>query len=224
MKASPCVGLFCEVNMRNDLLADIVTALGGTVTDRNNRNLLLNDWLTAVKTPAIEYVAQLDGLTKYWQLSETINLVASDIVELGFIGGSVTNSFAMFVESDSRNFYLSVTSDSLAFRVKAAFGTPMLNGNEIVSNTTPVPVSGENVISAATVGNEVLSLLGGRVGGSLLMNLPLYNLRVIRGGVVIHEIPLTNKSQGATQLATVGTINATMIGYTGNEWVDRSAI
>ena len=34
--------------MRNDLLADIVTASGGTITDRNNRNLLLKDWLEAV--------------------------------------------------------------------------------------------------------------------------------------------------------------------------------
>jgi hypothetical protein len=34
--------------MRNDLLADIVTALGGTITERNNRNLLLKDWLIAL--------------------------------------------------------------------------------------------------------------------------------------------------------------------------------
>lgn len=37
--------------MRNDLLADIVTASGGTLTDRNNRGLLLKDWLEAVQAP-----------------------------------------------------------------------------------------------------------------------------------------------------------------------------
>ncbi len=34
--------------MRNDLLVDIVVALGGTVRDPGNRNSLLEDWLLAV--------------------------------------------------------------------------------------------------------------------------------------------------------------------------------
>jgi hypothetical protein len=34
--------------MRNDLLKQIVVAAGGTVTDPNNRNKLLKDWLTAL--------------------------------------------------------------------------------------------------------------------------------------------------------------------------------
>ena len=160
------------------------------------------------------YVYRLDGLTKYYQLSAPINLLAGDIVQLSFIGGSVTNAFAMFIESDSRNFYISVTSDSLSFRVKAAFGTPMLNGGEITSGVTPVPSSGKNTTSAETVGVDVLSVIGARVGGTLLMNLPIYNFKVIRDGTVIHEIPLTNKEQGATQLPTVGNVSATIINYT----------
>jgi len=32
----------------NELLADIVEAAGGTVTDRYNRNQLLKDWLNAL--------------------------------------------------------------------------------------------------------------------------------------------------------------------------------
>ena len=32
----------------NQILADIVIAAGGTVTDPNNRNSLLNDWLLAL--------------------------------------------------------------------------------------------------------------------------------------------------------------------------------
>ena len=164
------------------------------------------------------YVYRLDGSSKYFQLSEPINLIADDLVELSFIGGSVTNSFAMFFESDSKIFYISVTSDSLSFRVKAAFGTPMLNGGEIVNNVTPVPSSGKNTISAETVGSEVLSVIGARTGGTLLMNLPICNFKVIRGGTVMHEIPLTNKAQGATQLPTVGSVSATIVGYNENDW------
>tara|TARA_R110002020_G_scaffold257912_3_gene471591 strand:+ start:1222 stop:1329 length:108 start_codon:yes stop_codon:yes gene_type:complete len=32
----------------NELLAEIVIAVGGTVTDQNNRNQLLKDWLLAL--------------------------------------------------------------------------------------------------------------------------------------------------------------------------------
>ena len=178
----------------------------------------LDDVSFGTASGAKSYVYRLDGLTKYFQLSEPINLIADDSVELSFIGGSVTNSFAMFFESDSKIFYISVTSDSLSFRVKAAFGTPMLNGGEIVNNVTPVPSSGKNTISAETVGGEVLSVIGARTGGTLLMNLPVYNFKVIRGGAVIHEIPLTNKAQGATQLPTVGSVSATIAGYNENDW------
>lgn len=164
------------------------------------------------------YVARLDGLTQYWQFSDSINLTANDIIELSFIGGDVSNAFAMFYESDSGDFYISVTSDTVSFRIKAAFGSPMLNGQQIVNNTTPIPSSGENAISSAVVSSEVLSVLGCRIGGSLFMNLPLYGFKVIRSGTVIHEIPLTNKSQGATQLPTVGSVSATMVNYTEAVW------
>jgi len=33
----------------NQILVDIVIAAGGTVTNPNNRNSLLNDWLLAVE-------------------------------------------------------------------------------------------------------------------------------------------------------------------------------
>lgn len=34
--------------MRNELLVDIVLALGGVVRDSANRNMLLEDWLLAL--------------------------------------------------------------------------------------------------------------------------------------------------------------------------------
>jgi hypothetical protein len=35
-------------NTRNEILAKIVVAAGGTVTDASSRNKLLRDWLTAL--------------------------------------------------------------------------------------------------------------------------------------------------------------------------------
>ncbi len=36
------------MSIQNEILAEIVIALGGTVTDLNNRNQLLKDWLAAL--------------------------------------------------------------------------------------------------------------------------------------------------------------------------------
>lgn len=36
------------MSIMNELLAEIVVAAGGTVTDPNNRNQLLADWLLAL--------------------------------------------------------------------------------------------------------------------------------------------------------------------------------
>jgi hypothetical protein len=36
------------MSIQNEILAEIIVALGGTVTDPNNRNQLLKDWLAAL--------------------------------------------------------------------------------------------------------------------------------------------------------------------------------
>jgi len=43
-------GSVTNMNNRNKLLADIVLALGGTVTNIDNRNMLLMDILNAINT------------------------------------------------------------------------------------------------------------------------------------------------------------------------------
>ena len=62
---------------RNDILADIVVALGGTVTDASNRNQLLRDWLDAVGGQAVP-----DGFEQ-WFIGGDNMLMNSEIV----IGG-----------------------------------------------------------------------------------------------------------------------------------------
>jgi len=36
------------MSIQNEILAQIIIAVGGTVTDPNNRNQLLKDWLAAI--------------------------------------------------------------------------------------------------------------------------------------------------------------------------------
>ena len=46
---------------RNKILSDIVIANGGAVTDPNNRNSLLQDWLGAVSGPVFDWVLNMAG-------------------------------------------------------------------------------------------------------------------------------------------------------------------
>lgn len=200
--------------MRNDLLEQIVIASGGTVTNKDDRSALLSDWLGAVSSPKVE-VARLDGATQYWQLSDPIPIQVEDQIEFMFIGGSVTNSFAAFV--GATNFSVRFDVDTTATFLREQGSSATLNGLPVDSGVTPVPSNGENSVLISSLSTGSLEQISS-IGGSRLMNLPVYNFRVIRNGVVIHEIPLTNKAQGATQLATVGNVNATMVGYTPDVW------
>lgn len=67
------------MSTRNKLLERIVLALGGTVTNPNNRNQLLQDWLNAVggSPPSTRLAANLNGLTQYAQLGSE-SVFASD--------------------------------------------------------------------------------------------------------------------------------------------------
>ena len=51
------------MSIRNELLVDIVEALGCSVTDPNNRNELLNDWLVCVGANPVIYAGNSLPLT-----------------------------------------------------------------------------------------------------------------------------------------------------------------
>lgn len=67
---------------QNIILNDIVVATGGTVTDPNNRNSLLQDWLDSL---AARLVYDLDGIDDYISIP-TVNLVSGDAVEFKYRG------------------------------------------------------------------------------------------------------------------------------------------
>lgn len=164
----------------------------------------------------IEWVAKLDGAMQYWQLSGPINLTVNDVVEFSFIGGVVFNGFAAFI--GTTNFAVRSDVDTTAKFLREQGSSATLNGFPVDSGVTEIPLSGENKISILVLSTGSLEQISS-ISGTRLMNLPVYNFRVIRDGVVIHEIPLNKKSQGATQLATVGNVNAFMPNYTEAVWI-----
>lgn len=162
-----------------------------------------------------QWVYRLDGASQYLKLTAPINLIPLDVVEIDFIGGAVSNGFAAFI--GTTNFAVRFDVDTTKSFLREQGLDATLNGISVNSGSTQVPESGENKASLLVSSSGVLEEISS-IAGSRLMNLPVYNLRVIRNGTVINEIPLTNKSQGATQLATVGNVNATIINFTEDGW------
>lgn len=211
--------------MRNDLLADIVTASGGTITDRNNRNLLLKDWLDAVKAPAINYVARLNGTDQYWQLSEAIPLIGNFRVEVEVVVfDTVGTSWVIDGETtNNRRFDVSIAyldEYSVSLNQKDYMKT-IVNGQQAVSASTGELFELNLVRDGGVLDRSLREVfnIGSRFDGLETLNGYIRHFKVYdENDVLTHQIPLTNKAQGATQLATVGNVNATMIGYNEDVW------
>lgn len=165
---------------------------------------------------AEQWVAQLDGATQFWQLSESIHLLADDVVEFDFTGYENVGLYKRFIGSSNFVFSLDSGATGDNFRTRGILSSE-IDGSDLVSDSTVIPLPGvHNVKVTPSSSYTIESLLS--LGNTNLTKAAMYNFRVIRNGVVIHEIPLTNKAQGATQLATVGDVNAFMPNYTNAVW------
>ena len=102
------------------------------------------------------------------------------------------------------------------FRLRTVISATV-NGSEVTSDQTAIPTTGLNSISVEVGGTKNIETLLS-LGASNLLQAAIYDFKVTRDGVIVNEIPLANKAQGATQIATVGSVNATMINYTPDVW------
>ncbi|AII30178.1 hypothetical protein [Pseudoalteromonas phage B8b] len=183
----------------------------------------LDGFLIDPVTPSPEqFVARLDGATKHWQLSESIPLTSGDIVRLSVNVSALIGSFQYVIDDASgsfnRLFFILNDNGSISFR-DAIINSLKIDGFQYASGSTPPIYDGEfHEIEIAIKSNSNLSVLGSRFNFIEFFGGSIKDLEVFKGGVLTNQIPLTNKSQGATQLATVGNVNATMINYTGDEW------
>lgn len=185
----------------------------------------------------INYVARLDD-GQYWQMSETVEIPPSADFELGFnLGVSEEKSQGVFYNSQTSfsNYARLFTSDSYAYNIligfdssSAAFfkhsdGFNLFDGNlnrVVIKRVQGVVLAYLNGVKDSTEKNITDGLafnVLNRYASSYLSGV-IANVDLKIGGVITNEIPLTNKEQGATQLATVGSINATMINYTEDVW------
>jgi hypothetical protein len=201
--------------MRNDLLAQIVIASGGTVTNKDDRNALLSDWLAAVSSPKVE-VARLDGATQYWQLSAPIELQLGGRVEIDLY--RVNDYFKLF-DSTADRFDVTVFNGAITERNDCLIYVDGALTNQVPLSGVEYAIKLDRDASIQDKTRKEISIIGARFNAVEFLQGYVKGLRVYNSsGVLTNEIPLTNKAQGATQLATVGNVNATMINYTGDEW------
>jgi len=205
--------------MRNDLLEQIVIASGGNVTNKDDRNALLSDWLAAVESPQIE-MAVTDGATKYWKLTSPVTIPQGGSIEFDLYrpsGLARTNEYVISGESDTNTAIFFGGESSLLVGSSGYIASLTVDGSEV--NEAPADGSFYKISAVSTTNLSEVKNLGCRFSFERLI-LGAFKDLIIKDsqGEIINHIPLTNKSQGATQLATVGNVNATMINYTGDEW------
>jgi hypothetical protein len=183
-----------------------------------------------VKPEPVNYVARLDG-TQYYELSEK-RAVTGDF-EVDFLVNFTSNAPQIFVGGDSHTGCFFFANSQLHFRdlhEKTGFTDSNFEPDEnkeyllkvsVVNGMLRVFVDGdEQTLNGNTTyfSGFYLAYLATRNSGEFKLNGYIKNFNLSEDGASTIEIPLTNKSQGATQLPTVGNVSATMIGYTGDEW------
>ena len=186
----------------------------------------------------VNYVARTDGISQSWRLSSSIYIPPTVDFRLEFdLSVGEVRSQGVFYNSQTAfsNYVRLFTSDAYAYNVLIGFDSS--NGaffkhsdgfnlfdnklNRIIIGRVSGVVSAYlNGVKDNTERNNTDSLsfdFTNRYANSYLSGV-IANLEIEIDGIVTNKIPLTDKSQGATQIATVGNINATMINYTEDVW------
>ena len=158
-----------------------------------------------------QWVAQLDGAAQYWELTESLTLVNGYSLEFECVG------------SHEGGVLISTASFGLQFRlingIYEFFGCDAeINGIPATSGVTAYDGAGitsfKLTVTTARPLGTLLSKATSFLSASAMRNFKMKNADCI----VINEIPLTNKAQGATQIATVGNVNATMVNFSTDVW------
>lgn len=170
------------------------------------------------------WVAQLDGVAQFWQLSAPIAVSDGYVVEIEFSNKVVNTNSYLICSQDSVDFGV-FTSSNTGY-ILSATGTPMLIDVDNTGGGDVVTFNGQDHhLKLSILSNGLFSKIGARFNDTRILNGWLSNLRVFDAlGTLVNEIPLTNKSQGATQLPIVGTVSATMVNYTEAVWREEGSL
>lgn len=169
--------------------------------------------------PQIE-VARLDGATKYWVFDVPVVVPLGGSVEIDLLydpNTTIDNDYILCSEASTSTSSFFLSREAIGVGSSGIISEYTID--EQASNNFPYDNSFHTIKYIFDNDLGRVKFLGTRFNIQQLSRGIFKNFRVRDGvGSIVNEILLTNKSQGATQLATVGSINATMINYTGDEW------
>ena len=197
--------------IRNELLADIITAAGGTATDTSNRNQLLMDWFSAAKGG--EFVASLNGSDQYWQLNEDIVIAEGADFHINFNSKFNHSDNQIFLgKSSSTNGTILISGNYLRARADNGDLQDYLIGGQSPYNIDVIRSSGDIhvYIDGAKLPEVGVGITGSftfnRIGRyatdhAFYLDGYLSKLKISIDGQLINHIRLTNKNQGAYQVA-----------------------
>ena len=173
---------------------------------------------------AEQWVAQLDGATQAWRFSESFQTELDDVITFKYIGPENPESDTSLVGRDAN--YAGV----VILREREG-GVLELNGASVSIDGTSYPGGSlypkyPGVMEAQVVINtriRIETLLGtfaNKDAPSFTWRMQggIFDFKVTRNDQVVLHLPLNNKSQGGTQLPTVGNISANLINYTEAVW------
>lgn len=173
------------------------------------------------------YVYRLNGIDKYIQFSQPLLLTSDCEISLDVILGKTTTQVIYGEGSSPERFYIGTENGNWLVGNGTDRVDTMSSADISVINKTVVTLSGgvfkltvnsivvyEQPIKYSTAKDldGISTLSGFRLLGSA------FNFILSNSGTVVNNIPLTNKIQGATQLPTIGSVSATIVGYNENDW------
>ena len=186
----------------------------------------------------VQWVTRTDGVSQYWQLSEPIVIPANKDFRITQTILGTNNSFEGLLDSTDSSFWLRLMPTSQGRNIQGWIiddyisSVPHSDVNLRDGNYHTVTLSRVNgVIYVIYDGNIIEEIT--KADGFNIHRLARFStaefggvykdFEVSIGGVLVNQIPLTNKGQGATQLATVGDVNAFMPNYSSDVWEVDSA-
>lgn len=173
---------------------------------------------TPVVLGVTSYIYQLDGLTQYFNLSESVAFAVGDRVEFDIsFPTSAPISDAYVIDGSTRAYLFARSDGTLFYNSSRMLFT--LDGSTIAPGSQ-MPLDGlTHKVVGTYQGAHTLRVVGISfpLSGGTTLSCKVKNLSMIRTSGNL-AIPLNNKSQGANQLATVGSINATIVNYNAAVW------
>lgn len=206
------------MSTRNKLLESIVLALGGTVTNPNNRNQLLEDWLNAVSGPATRLAPNFNGVSQ--AASVSIPVTTSSVIEFDFISSSMQAGFAALIDSTSSSNRIAIraSADGMAIQLIGCTGT--IDGLPIVSNVTALPMDGisHTIVLTPSISGTIANIAR-NFANSVFFSGVLYNLKVGDGSA--YNFPMDDGWVNNPVMRNTGSgADGTFINMTEAAWVE----